>query len=546
MEDTQRPEANCASKELGEEIAALLRTFEVESAELVGSMELCVIGLEQNTGDTGQLDQLFGATHTLKGSAASLGLKEISGQAHELEDRLEEVRGGAVQVSPDLVTELLGRLDSLRGSIETALATTSIGSAARFAEERPGDGRSPGSAALRHLNVDIEKLDRVLELSGEITVARGRLAQALRSGGAADALELHEATDRLWRELQGDIMRLRAVPLEPALRQMARTVRDVATAEGKAVQLSSSCAGVEVDAGIIVQLRDCLTHLLRNAVAHGIESAEARRAAGKAPVGRIDLRATQEAGMLLIEIADDGAGFNREAVVRRARERGLLQAGSFSDADLWRLAFEPGFSTADSVTAVAGRGVGLDVVRRGIESLRGTIAIESARGKGATFRLRLPLTLSIIDGLHVGVMGRTYVVPIDSVVECLELPPGERRKSAGGVVNLRSEALPYLRLSSLLGTDGPCALRECLVVVQHVHGRAGLVVDALLGKGQAVVKPLGQLFESVVGITGSAILGDGKVALIVDVPALLRLAIDRQAAESASETPAARVATALR
>jgi two-component system, chemotaxis family, sensor kinase CheA len=265
-------------------------------------------------------------------------------------------------------------------------------------------------------------------------------------------------------------------------------------------------------------------HMIRNAVDHGLELPAKRHAAGKNPSGRICLRAFHETGNIIIQIVDDGAGLNRKRIADTARTRGLVaEPEKLADAELLRLIFEPGFSTAEQITDVSGRGVGMDVVQRNIDMLRGSLGVESEEGKGTTITIRLPLTMAIIDGFLVGVSDETYVIPLDTILECLELPSSERgNASAFGVINLRGTTLPYMRLSHLLGVSRSGAGREQIVVVKHHEIRAGLVVDALYGDNQTVIKPLGKLFQGLHGVSGSTILGSGRPALILDVPKILR------------------------
>jgi two-component system chemotaxis sensor kinase CheA len=345
-----------------------------------------------------------------------------------------------------------------------------------------------------------------------------------------EVLEAHLETDPLYLELQELVMKARMVPVGPTFRQYVRTVRDMAAATGKSVRLLIQGEDVEVDTRVIEHLRDPLTHMIRNAVDHGIEPAHVRQARGKDPCGRVTLRAYHEAGSIVIQVADDGAGLDRERIVERAKSQGIVsEPEKLTDAEVYQFVFEPGFSTAETVTDLSGRGVGMDVVRRNVEALRGSIAIDSHPSEGSTITIRLPLTLAIIEGFGVGVGNETYVIPLEAVLECLELPAEEKPQGNGrGVINLRGKALPYLRLRNLFALDGETPHRENVVVVQHGSGQAGIAVDVLYGASQTVIKPLGELFQGLPGIAGSTILGNGRVALILDVPGLLRDALGRQ------------------
>jgi two-component system chemotaxis sensor kinase CheA len=388
------------------------------------------------------------------------------------------------------------------------------------------EAAQPGSRTLR---VSLETLDRILDLTGEIAVDRGRLREALeREGGdSRDAAELHRESDRLHAELQELVMKARMEPLGATFGRFARVVRDLAASLGKSARLAIEGEDVEVDAKVIEHVRDPLTHLVRNALSHGIETPQQRRASGKDASGLIRLRAFREAGGIVIQVEDDGAGLSSGRIRERVRAIGLaVDSDSLDEAGLQRMIFEPGFSTASSVTEVSGRGVGLDVVRRNVDALRGSVSVSSREGLGTTFTIRLPLSLAIVPGFAVETAGETYILPLDGVFECLELPQGELRAPDGsGVLSLRGEPLPCRRLRRQFRLDGESPSREYVVVVGHGGKRLGLVVDELSGETQAVLKPLGRLLRDVAGLAGSAILGSGRVALMVDLPGLFRVAL---------------------
>jgi two-component system chemotaxis sensor kinase CheA len=296
---------------------------------------------------------------------------------------------------------------------------------------------------------------------------------------------------------------------------------------------------VEVDTAVVVGLRDPIMHMIRNAVDHAIETPDERRARGKDPVGTLTLRARHEAGRILVEIEDDGAGFDRARILERARALGMVDGSgsTLTDDQVHAFVFAPGFSTSRSVTELSGRGVGMDVVLRSVLALKGTLSVRSEPGRGSVVTIRVPLTLAIINGFAVGAAEETYVIPLESIRECIQLPPSVRRHDDGrGVMNLRGVALPYLRLRELFGLPGAPQGGECVVVVEHDGWRAGIAVDALLGERQAVVKPLGKLLDRAGGITGSTILGDGRVALILDVASILRGARDHRREADKTET----------
>ncbi len=515
--------------------ALVLETFRAEAADHLRGLEEKLVALEARSTDADLLQEIFRSVHSLKGDAAMVGFPQIAEFAHEVEDLLDLLRAGEVAVGPETISLLLRAVDVLRALMGGDAAPANLDATRRaLRDARTGEAHdvqaaepAAGPAETRTLRIDVTKLDRMLDLTGEIAIARGRIAQmlaALPDGLGRDILEAHLGAERLQFELQEQVTKARMVPIGPFFRQYGRTVRDLAHAHGKSVQLRIEGEDVEVDTRVVERLRDPLTHMLRNAIDHGIESTELRAALDKPLEGTVTLRAAHEGGTIVIEVRDDGAGFNRARIAERARATGLAaQPDQLPDAELLGFVFAPGFSTAETVTDLSGRGVGMDVVRHNIDALRGTVDLASVEGEGSTVTVRLPLTLAIIDGFGVGVGAETYVIPLDAVLECLSLPAETHDGGAGnGVVNLRGEPLPFLRLRDRLGVPGERPRREHVVVVHHAGGRAGLAVDELYGERQAVIKSLGTSLEATPGLSGSTILGDGRVALILDVPALLR------------------------
>src|SRR5574341_930820 len=320
------------------------------------------------------------------------------------------------------------------------------------------------------IRVDTQKLDRMLNLAGEMTIAQGRLRQALEHHGAGndEAIEAHNQVERLSLDLQENIMKLRMVPVGPVFRQYIRTVRDIAQDLGKLARLSMEGEDVEVDVSVVEHLKDPLTHMIRNALDHGIESPEVRKAQGKDPSGLLTLKAFHEGANIVIQVIDDGAGLNRERIAANARAEGLVsEPEKLADQELYKLIFEPGFSTTEKVTDMSGRGVGMDVVRRNIEALRGSVGVESQLSKGTTVTIRLPLTLAIIEGFAVGVGDDTYVLPLHAVVECIEMPAAEKlHDNEQGVINLRGDPLPYVRLRDWFRLASRRPARENIVVIE--------------------------------------------------------------------------------
>jgi two-component system chemotaxis sensor kinase CheA len=388
----------------------------------------------------------------------------------------------------------------------------------------------------RLIRVQAHKLDRLIDFVGELVIAgAGAGLLAKRSGDAA----LHESVSSLLRlveEIRDSALQLRTVQIGETFARFQRVVRDGARELGKEIDLVVSGAETELDKSVVEKIADPLMHLVRNAMDHGIEPAEVRRARGKPARGTLRLNACHDSGSVAIEVGDDGGGLNRERILKKAVERGLIDGGeSLSDREVCNLIFEPGFSTAEKVTNLSGRGVGMDVVKRNIAALRGTVELDSREGAGTTVRIRLPLTLAIIDGFLVGAGKSSFVVPLDMVVECVELAEEDRQAASfRDYINLRGEVLPLIRLRRQFGIGGRATRRENVVVVQFGGRKAGIVVDALLGELQTVIKPLGRMFNRVQCLSGSTILGSGEIALILDVPALVQQAIAQESAAGAA------------
>ncbi|OZA22986.1 MAG: chemotaxis protein CheA [Hydrogenophilales bacterium 17-64-11] len=381
----------------------------------------------------------------------------------------------------------------------------------------------------KFVRVSAEKLDELINLVGELVIAgAGASLLAQRSGDAA----LHESTSvvsGLVEEIRDGALKLRMVEIGETFNRFQRVVRDVSKELGKDIGLEIGGAETELDKTVVEKIGDPLMHLVRNAMDHGIEPAAARVAAGKPAKGSLRLNAYHDSGSIVIEVADDGGGLKKERILKKAIERGIVSPGqSLSDNEIYNLVFEAGFSTADQVTNLSGRGVGMDVVKRNIQALRGSVDIESAEGRGTTVRIRLPLTLAIIDGFLVGVGKSAFVVPLDMVLECIELSEADRKAAdTRNYVNLRGEVLPFVRLRDQFEVKAAAGKRENIVVVQYGGQKAGFVVDELMGEFQTVIKPLGNVFRNLRGISGSTILGTGEVALILDVPTLVQLAVAR-------------------
>ena len=371
------------------------------------------------------------------------------------------------------------------------------------------------------VRVHADKLDQLIDLVGELVIAGASANLLALKSKQSELVEATSILSRLVENIRDSALQLRMVQIGDTFTRFNRVVRDVAKELGKEIELVISGAETELDKTVVEKIGDPLMHLVRNSLDHGIEPVAVRLERGKPACGRVSLNAYHDSGIIVIQVSDDGGGLNREKIRAKAIERELIQPdATLSDSEMINLIFEPGFSTVDQVSKLSGRGVGMDVVRRNITSLRGTVEVASVEGEGSTFTIRLPLTLAIIDGFLVGIEKAAYVIPLDSIVECIE-----HKNLAGdrNFLNLRGEALPFVRLRELFETEGEVPPRESIVVVQFGGQRAGIVVDQLMGEFQTVIKPLGRMFANLRGIGGSTILGSGEVALILDVSALVNI-----------------------
>ena len=456
--------------------------------------------------------------------------------AHELETALELQAAGAS-------TQKIGAILTEQGKVAPQVVEAALARQKQVKETRSTESQS--------VRVDADKLDRLINLVGELIIAAAGANLVARRTHNVELMERNSTLADLVEEVRDSALQLRMVKIGGTFSRFKRVVHDVARELGKDIELAVSGEDTELDKTVVEKIGDPLMHLVRNAMDHGIDPPELRAERGKPATGTVSLNAFHDSGSIVIQVSDDGGGLNREKILAKGIERGLVEPGRvMTDAEVYALIFEPGFSTAAQVTNLSGRGVGMDVVKRNITALRGSVAIASEAGRGTTVTVRLPLTLAIINGFQVAVGKSVFVVPMDMVDECVEFTaePGH------DYTDLRGQVLPFIRLRDLfdmacegLAPERPGAAaagtsraaRQNIVVVKHAGQKFGLVVDALLGEAQTVIKPLSRMFAQVRGISGSSILGSGDVALILDVPLLMQEAQETRTHARQAESLAA-------
>jgi two-component system chemotaxis sensor kinase CheA len=383
---------------------------------------------------------------------------------------------------------------------------------------------APQTEAAASIRVPAERLDQLINLVGEMVTVQAHLSQVSLAGGDSTFISISEEVERLTNELRDTALNIRMLPIGSTFSKFKRLVRDLSSELGKEIEMETFGAETELDKTVIEKLNDPLVHIIRNSIDHGIEMPEARRAAGKPSHGTVYLGAEHSGDSVLVTIRDDGAGLDRDRIKAKAIERGLISAtAEVSDREIYAQIFAPGFSTAEKVTSVSGRGVGMDVVKRGIDGLRGSIGVDSIRGTGTTITLKIPLTLAIIDSLLVKIGKDHFVLPLAAIEECIELTTEDVRNSHGrNLANVRGSIIPYIPLRQHFRiTDQRPEIEQ--IVIADIHGtKVGFVVDHVVGEHQTVIKSLGKMYRDVKGVSGATILGDGTVALILDMNVLLQ------------------------
>jgi two-component system, chemotaxis family, sensor kinase CheA len=545
-----------------EELAEIRRTFFDQARDALETVGRDVLALEGAVAGRARMESLRRAAHTFKGDCASVGFRALSRLAHAMEDAFVAVEGSRRAVAAGEVDILLAAVDTLRDGLEIAakgrpepdvepLVRRLRVIGGKRSKARPGRAAVDKASAVaaetaalvtgdaghdgETVRIEAERVDEVLTLVGELVTVRSILAgvgsEAERhlpeelAGRLTDAQSL---LARVLQDLQRSTMRMRMVPAERVFRRFARAVRDLGRQTGKRIALRVEGESTELDRGILDALEEPLLHLVRNAVTHGIESASERASKGKPEEARLSVRAGREGNQILIEVADDGRGIDASAVRRRAVEAGFLRADEaevLPEAEVMQLIFRSGLSTAASITEHAGRGVGLDVVRTTVESLRGSVTAENAPSGGALFRIRVPLTIAIIQALLFRAGGRQLAVPLSSVVEIAQVSDVVvQRVGTGEVVRIREQVLGLVRLGALLGLGGPLTNRGYVMVLQCGAGRFGVLADEMCGQEELVIKRVHDRWIRTPLVAGASIVAGGVPTLILDVLSIYRSA----------------------
>ncbi|MGR6772649.1 chemotaxis protein CheA [Pectobacterium brasiliense] len=513
-----------------------------------GEMRIALTGLKSQ--EIPQMLEELGNLGTVKDPHQTDTSVEVTLVTSESEDDIsavlcfvlepEQISFKSAVASQPVVAEAVETLAVVEAPVAAAPAAPSAPVAAK-PQAAPENGKNKAKTGDTSIRVAVEKVDQLINLVGELVITQSMLAQRsseLDPVAHGDLLNSMGQLERNARDLQESVMSIRMMPMEYVFSRFPRLVRDLAAKLDKQVELTLMGSSTELDKSLIERIIDPLTHLVRNSLDHGIESPDKRVAAGKSAVGNLTLSAEHQGGNICIEVIDDGAGLNRERILAKALSQGLAVNDSMSDEEVGMLIFAPGFSTAEKVTDVSGRGVGMDVVKRNIQEMGGHVEIHFQAGKGTTIRILLPLTLAILDGMSVKVNNEVFILPLNAVMESLQPQSEDLYPLAGGerVLQVRGEYLPLVELFHIFDVDGAKtdATQGIVVILQSAGRRYALLVDQLIGQHQVVVKNLESNYRKVPGVSAATILGDGSVALIVDVSALQALNREKRAVETAA------------
>lgn len=551
----------------------LVGEFLTESEEHFTIVESGMMSIESDPGDAESVNSVFRAFHTVKGVASFVGVSYITELAHKSENLLDRVRKGTLQPSGPFVDVVFESLDLLRRLIQdlpNAVAqgrkqippnyaslmhrlehpelwqtqddsadqtspeeseedSTRLAAAPDTAQRNEGAATSVATTTDATVKVNMSRLDNLINMVGELVIAQAMVSQdpAIAKGADRKLVQNVAQLAKITRSLQELSLSMRMVSVRATFQKMARLVRDVARKANKLVEFEMAGEETELDRNMVEAIADPLVHMVRNAVDHGIEAPAERDKSGKPKTGTVKLSAAHEGGSVVITLRDDGKGLNRDRIISKAIEKGLIDpAAQLTDREIYNLIFLPGFSTAEKITDISGRGVGMDVVRTNIEKLRGSVEIDSTPGAGSIFRIRLPLTLAIIDGMVVRVGSQRFIIPTIAITESIRPQPQDiiTVHGRGEMVKLRGQLIPICRIHSAydIADAGVVPHKSILLVAEAKTSRIAIMADALLGQHQVVIKSLGKLFDGMEGVAGCAILGDGRISLILDVDGVMR------------------------
>ena len=534
----------------------IVKEFLAESAEGLDILERDLIELERDPASRERLDKIFRAVHTIKGSSGMLGCPTLESVAHAGEGLLAGLRDGKLVLHAELTSALLAMVDAMRALLKVIELTGNEGDAdcralVRSLEDLHRNAAAPSGNATSgtahdsgvpdlfnekrvggsKIRVDAGLLDQMMDLAGELILARNQTLRVIASQNDSGIRSAAQRLKRVTTDMQDAVMKARLQPIGSVWSKFPRLTRDLALSCGKQVLLEMEGSETELDRGMVEAVRDPLTHILRNAVDHGIETPEQRTRAGKTAAGHLRFRAFHQEGWVHVEVSDDGTGINLAGVRQRAIAGGLItpeQAAEMSEPQLTGLVFSPGFSTAEKVTSISGRGVGLDVVKTNIEKIGGSVDLQSVSGQGTTVHIKIPLTLAVVPALIVGSAGQRFAIPQVSLAEVVRLEPPPAANPietlcGAPVYPLRQRLLPLRFLDQALRLRGGTSAGAFIVVLQAGADQFGLVVDVIHDTEEIVVKPLGKHLQAIACFAGAAVLGDGQVVLILDVAGLMQL-----------------------
>ena len=533
----------------------MIYLFHAESVDLLEGMEESLLFVQENGFEKEHINSIFRAVHTIKGGAAVFSFRKLVDFSHTTESLLGKLRENKIEIDDELITVLLEIKDHLNDMIEEIIQNdckeiyeddtlqkteklqaklskylqkqdTPVQTTVKNTEIKNIPQPKKSTTTLK---VESQKIDKIINLLGEMVITTASVKE--HSSRVQDK-DLKESVDSLYKileELREASMKTRMVPIGETFNRYRRVVRDLSIELDKDIELKVIGGDTELDKTIIEKISDPIMHLVRNSLDHGIETKEERKQYNKPSMATITLSATHETGNIIIKVKDDGRGLNKEKIIQKAIEKGLIKENdNLSESETYQLILQPGFSTAQTISDISGRGVGMDVVKRNIEDLKGSIEINSAFTKGTTITIRLPLTLAIIEGFMIKIAQQPYIIPSEMILECIELIDEYKENIAeNNFIKLRNHVLPILDLREFFNYDITKGSRENIVIVHFGISKVGLIVDELLGEFQTVIKPMNKIFKNLRGIGGATILGDGKVSPILDIPVLLKYANEK-------------------